>query len=421
MGGIVITGPQHPSSNPTYNPPKPSFVRVENLELHGAYSQRQFTGLAGGKLDYSDLAAGVYVQLGADVTVESCVIHDCDYGIFTQAKDDTLAGATERLTVRSSRVYGNGRPDDYLAHNFYVQSTNPVIEGNYIGQTRAGSQGSSYKSRSSGEIFRFNYVVASARALDFVHSENDDQGILIQPDYGQDFVYGNIIVNDASTPNGAATVPIHFGGDNLGEDNEADQQQSVEGTCAGCVPPGAYRSHLFFFSNLFWSRASSADAGIVSVFEPSLASTKVHAWDNLFSLHGSAYYCWLQYAGTVEILGHNLVEVETGGKVFDSDNDASVALWGAAKGNDTLFAVTLDPGGELFSAAPGFTAPDKLDFHLAAGSPAIGKATGVPASLSKSTPGYAKVIGLGVNQEPLMQANGLAARASAKDLGPEEH
>lgn len=420
-GGIVITGPQFPSSNPTYNPPKPSFVRVENLDLHGATSDAQFTNLAGQKVPYEDLASAVYVQLGADITIQNCLLHDSNYGIFTQAKDDTLAGATERLTVRSCRVWGNGRANDYLTHNFYVQSTNPLIEGNYIGQTRPGSEGSSYKSRSSGEIFRFNYVVASARALDFVHSENDEQGILIQPDYGQAYVYGNIIVNDATTPYGAANVPIHFGGDNLGEDNEAAQQQTVEGSCAGCVPKGTYRSHLFFFSNLFWSSAGESDTGTVSIFEPSLQSTQVFAWDNLFSLHGSAYYSWLQHAGTVNVLGHNLAEVESGGKIFDCQNDAKEALWGGNKPVDTLFAVKLDPAGKLISAAPGFLSPGKLDFHLTPGAAAIGQATGVPASLPSNTPGYAKLSSLPVNQEPLMQTNGMAARASANDLGPEEH
>jgi hypothetical protein len=81
----------------------------------------------------------------------------------------------------------------------------------------------------------------------------------------------------------------------------------------------------------------------------------------------------------------------------------------------------LDANGQLLSAAPGFVSPAAMDFHLAAGSAAIGKATGVPASLPKSTPGYEKLPSLPVNQEPLMQANGMAARGSAKDLGPEEH
>jgi hypothetical protein len=416
MGGIVITGPQSPSSDPTYNPPKPSFLRVENLELQGATSARQFKSLTGASLTYSTLASGVHVQLGTDITVDNCVIHDNDYGVFTQAKDDTLAGATERLTVRNSRVYGNGRTNDYLAHNFYVQSTNPVIEGNYIGQTRQGSQGSSYKSRSSGEIFRFNYVVASARALDFVHAENSNQGVRIQPDYGVAYVYGNIVVNDANTPNGASIVPIHFGGDNLGEDNQATQSKTVEGTCSGCVPPGAYRSHLYFYSNLVWSNAPK---GLVSVFEPALQSTKVHAWDNIFSLHGAAYYSWVQYAGTLELLGRNLAEVQSGAKVYDSTNDAYLALWGVAKGTNTLFVVKRDPNGALINAPAGFVST--TDFDLTTTSAAIGKATGVPASLSTSLPGYAKLASLRVNQEPRMQTNGTAARASAKDLGPEEH
>src|SRR5262249_22974317 len=163
-------------------------------------------------------------------------------------------------------------------------------------QVRQGSPGASYKSRSSGEIFRYNYVVASARALDFVQSEDNDQGISVQPDYGRDYVYGNIIVNDDGAPNGASVMPIHYGGDDLAEDNNGDQSHTIEGNCSGCVRPGAYRSHLFFFDNLFWSDSSNY---IISVFEPSLESTQIYAWNNIFSLGGTAYYSWLQYGGTV--------------------------------------------------------------------------------------------------------------------------
>ena len=417
-GGIVVTAPQFPSSDPTYNGTKPTFIQIENLELHGATQSAKYQSLTGVMTTYDGLASGVYVQLAADLTVANCVIYDCNYAVFTQAKDDTLQGATERFTLRDSRVYGNGVAGNYLTHNLYIQSTNPVIEGNYIGQTRPGSLGSSYKSRSSGEIFRYNYVVASARALDLVHSENDIQGVLLQPDYGLDYVYGNIIVNDSSTPNGAASVPIHYGGDNLGEDNSASQTTTVEGTCSTCVPPGTYRSHLFFFDNLFWS---DAPQGLVNIFEPSLQSTSVYTWNNLYSLNGAAYYAWLQHAGTVYLLGNNLANVVSGGKVYNSENDAYLALWGAAQGTDTLFAVKLDAAGKLLSAAPGFVGPTTYDFLLGAASPAIGQATGVPGSLPSSTPGYALLASLPVDQEPLMAQNGLAPRATAKDLGPEEH
>lgn len=74
--------------------------------------------------------------------------------------------------MRNSRVYGNGVVGSYYEHNFYVQAHMPVIEGNYIGEVRAGSEGSSYKSRSSGEVFRYNYVVSSTRAMDWVYSED---------------------------------------------------------------------------------------------------------------------------------------------------------------------------------------------------------------------------------------------------------
>jgi hypothetical protein len=416
-GGIVITGPQFTSSDPTYNPPPPSFVHVENLELHDANAGGTFTGLTGAQMTYDGLASGVYVQLGTDLLVDNCVIYDCTYGIFTQAKDDTLAGATQRMTIQSNRIYGCGTAGGDLTHNLYIQSTNPVVQGNYFGQTRPMSLGSTYKSRSSGEVFRYNYVVASARALDFVQSENDDMGILIQPDYGQDYVYGNIIVNDMSTPNGAAVVPIHYGGDNLGEDNNATQSMTVEGTCSSCVPPGQYRSHLFFYDNLFWSNAGM---GLVDIFEPSLQSTEVYVWNNIFSLNGAAYYSWLEYAGTVNLLGNNLANVISGGMVYNSDDDSYLALWGASEGTDTLFKVVKDPAGMLLTASPAFVGPTTYNFHLMATSPAIGQGTHVPASLPATTPGYGRLTSLPVNEEPLMETNGLVPRATTADLGPEE-
>lgn len=143
--------------------------------------------------------------------IENNVIYDNGFGLFTMAKDGVLSEACKRLVLRNNRIYGNGVNGSYLEHNVYMQSTNPIVEGNYFGQVRAGSQGSTYKSRSSGEVFRYNYVEASARAIDFVHSEDQAAGIAAQPDYGTDYIYGNIIVNDHNLPNGGAYEPIHYG------------------------------------------------------------------------------------------------------------------------------------------------------------------------------------------------------------------
>jgi hypothetical protein len=421
-GGVVITGSQvNGSSDPVYSSlPPPSFIQVQNLELHGSYQNNQYKNLLGNSVAYDGLASGVYIQNGHDFLIDNCIIYDNNYGIFTQSKDDDLSGAVQNLTVRASRVYGNGVVGNDGIHNFYVQGTNPVIEGNFIGQVRAGALGSSYKSRSSGEIFRFNYVVASARALDFVHSENNDQGVPKQPDYGQDYVYGNIIVDDDSTPNGGCPSPLHYGGDNLGEDNMNAETSTVEGTANG-PPVGAYRSHLFFFNNLVWMNLES---GIASVFALSLKSTNAYAWNNIISLNGTARYTWVLDSGTLNLLGNNLVNVQTA--IYNANPVAQVEYEGGAPANyiDTDYQVNTDASGQLLTASPNFVGPATYNFALAAGSPAIDQGTGTPASLSASTPGYGTLSSLPVNREPLMQTNGMSPRTvdgAAPDLGPEEH
>src|SRR5436190_17554158 len=232
LGGIVIKrGP-----NDDYLTYKPQWIEIRNLETRGASSGATYTTLAGGVVTFG-VAAGIYVHVGRDILIENCVSADNGFGIFMMAKDDLLSQATERVTVRSCRVFGNGVVNSWFDHNFYVQCANPVIEGNFIGQTRPGPLGSSYKSRSSGEIFRYNYVEASARACDWVHSEEQADGIAAQADYGITYSYGNVIVNDFSLPNGGAYAPIHYGGDNQGEQEPG---QPV------FVPTLAYRTLLYF-------------------------------------------------------------------------------------------------------------------------------------------------------------------------------
>ncbi|MBK8476314.1 MAG: right-handed parallel beta-helix repeat-containing protein [Opitutaceae bacterium] len=211
LGGIVVKrGPDD-----DYGSYSPRWIEVRNLELHGATNGNSYTTLAGGTATYSG-SAGVWLQLGDDILLENLVIYDNAFGIFTMAKDGLLSETCRRVTVRGCRVYGNGVVGSYYEHNFYVQCHLPVIEGNYIGRVRAGSEGSSYKSRSSGEIFRYNYVEGSSRAIDWVYSEEQDtDGIVTQPEYGTDFAYGNVIVNDTQASSFASS-PIHYGGDNLG-------------------------------------------------------------------------------------------------------------------------------------------------------------------------------------------------------------
>ncbi|MCC6522922.1 MAG: right-handed parallel beta-helix repeat-containing protein [Polyangiaceae bacterium] len=369
---------------------KPAWIVIANLELTGAAPGNSFVSLTGATTPYIGSPAGIWLQPSADVLLENNVIHDHGFGFFTMAKDATLEAACERITVRSNRVYGNGVVGSYYEHNLYVQSTNPVVEGNYFGLTRAGSLGSTYKSRSSGEIFRYNWVEASARAIDWVYSEDQTPGIATQSDYGVDYAYGNVVVNDCSLGN-CAGAPIHYGGDNLGEQDD---------TTNLFVPTTPYRSHLFFYANTVVNRLDSGDSWRTAVFDLSERATRVDAWDNLFYFAGTSNYSWVQSSGDVALGGTNLA---FGATVADA-SDLALAV---------NYTVTV---GTLLMADPLFVAPGSFDFGLGAGSGAIDQATGVPAGITPDA-GYAQIP---VALAPVQQRNGLVARTlhgAALDLG----
>jgi hypothetical protein len=367
---------------------KPSWIVIKNLELTGAAPGASFVNLKGNTVPYMESPAAIWIQPSADIVLENNVIYDNGFGIFNMSKDGTLQAACERITVRSSRIWGNGVVSSYFEHNLYIQSTNPIIEGNYLGITRAGSEGSTYKSRSSGEIFRYNYVEASARAVDWVHSEDQTPGIATQADYGVDYAYGNIIVNDCSAGNCAAN-PIHYGGDNLGEQ---------ENTSSEFKPAIPYRAHLFFYNNTVVTRMSKSQCWRTAAFDLSLRNTTVEAWNNIFVFEGDSNFSWVEMAGRLRLVGTNL-----------AFGTPTAAIDGALAVN---YKVLME--GTVLTAAPGFLSV--TDFRPGAGSAAIDAATGVPGGVTvDGTCAHVPVM-----MEPSLRTNGLSARVphgSALDLG----
>jgi hypothetical protein len=379
---------------------KPKWIVIKNLEMSGAKTGASFISLSGVSTPYGG-TAGIWLQPSADVVLENNVVYDHDWGIFTMSKDDTFLEACERITIRNSRVYGNGVVGSYTQHNVYIQTTNPIVEGNYFGVLRAGAAGSSYKSRCSGEIFRYNYVEASARAIDWVYAEDSGgekgstaTGIATQPDYGTDYAYGNIIVNDCSLGN-CAENPIHYGGDNCGEqDNVA--------TLFVQSPYVPYRSHLYFFNNTMVSRVTQSDSYRATVFAPSLRDTTIDAWNNVFYFSGDSQFSWVSSAGKINLRGNNLVYGAT-------VNDAS----------DLALPVnyTISKLGTIVSTDPKFVSA--TDFDPGAGSGAIDLGTGVPAGISTGT----LCASLPATMQPPLKTNGLSprpVRGAAIDLGAME-
>jgi hypothetical protein len=282
LGGIVIKrGPGEP-----WEGPKPSHIQIKNLVLRNA--KGSYTSLAGNTVNHG-VTACIYVLVAQDLLVENSVMYGCGFGIFTMAKEGKLAHACERLTLRNSQVYNNGRANSWLEHNAYIQCASPVIEGNYFGKLITNAQGSSFKDRSSNLVFRNNYVISASRALDLVHSEDQDiDGIATLPDYGRDLVEGNTLMVDTSTA-------IHYGGDNYCEQESGSTL---------CVPPVNYRFHLTFRNNtVIYSTSGWRN----SIFDLSLRDTRVDAYNNRFHLGTQATnHHMVEYAGRVNFW-NNLV------------------------------------------------------------------------------------------------------------------
>jgi hypothetical protein len=194
----------------------PAYIQIKNLEVYGA--RGSFTNLSGNTQSYIGATSGIRFQNGDDVLIENCIVKDCGWGVYTQTSGPTTADTINRFTMRKSFLSGNGVVGSTTEHNAYIQCTSPIIEGNYFGPLINGALGSSYKSRASGEIFRYNWVEANARAIDFVEPEDQASGtvgLYDQTDYGVDHVYGNVIAVDDDQMNASNGVyhPFHFGSD----------------------------------------------------------------------------------------------------------------------------------------------------------------------------------------------------------------
>lgn len=314
LAGIIIK--RGPSGQDAYGKYVPRWIIIQGLHLQGARKGATYTSLAGKKEAYGS-AACLWVQQGEDILLRNNIVTDCAFGIFLMAKDELLSETTQRVTIANNRIYDNGVAGSYSEHGLYVQAASPVVEGNFIGRVRANSEGSSYKSRASGEIFRHNYIVCSAFCMDFVQSEEQANGIVRQQNYGTDYVYGNTIVSDGGG--------IHYGGDNMGEQ---ERGQAV------FVPPVPYRKHLLFWNNHLILTTATYRTWL---FKLSAKETVMDAWNNTFIMNftGVGELSWLFIAGQLRLGADNVVK---GHAVVDAQGDsgATVDFYEVTKGNGPI-------------------------------------------------------------------------------------
>ena len=270
---------------------------------------------------------------------------------------------------------------------------------------------SAYKSRSSGEIFRYNWVESHARAIDFVHSEEQANGIAAQPDYKYVHCYGNVILNTSLAGRFAPTA-IHLGGDNGGEDGYDGNGQHFD----KLVSPGSlnttpsqliYREQMYFYNNTFISIGDGSAYSALYTFDLSLAGgnvgvngyvhprTRVDAWNNVFYNDKISSVTWVEACGNVNLHGNNYVSGTIG------DSISSRPDW-----------VSIVKNGTLVTGDAGFTSISAFNFKPTATSVLLDKSS-TPTNLPSTFGNYP------VQFQPRIRSNGMVARTAsgALDLG----
>lgn len=178
-----------------------SYLLLQGLEVRGARPGAFYID-SKGVLEYTNHAAGIFVEAGDHVTIRDCLIHDCGNGLFVTSE-------CSNILIDSCEFRDNGVEGRYYEHNVYTASKGMTFQFNRFGPLRKGCGGNNLKDRSSGLVVRYNWIEGGNRQMDLVDAE--DSAILRNdPAYQNTLVYGNILIE---RPNDGNNQMIHYGGD----------------------------------------------------------------------------------------------------------------------------------------------------------------------------------------------------------------
>jgi hypothetical protein len=328
------------------------YITFQNFVLQSAYqnnSPATYTAADGSTRSYVQGAAGIYIGRGDHLTIQGCEITDCSNGIFGAADGSDVRDISD-IAITNCHVHGNGTPAGFSEHNIYMEGARTTYQGNLITALRATSGGSCLKDRGPGLVVRANWIEGAARLLDIVETQNGILKFLADPAYGKSYVWGNVLKNA-----GEASIPIHYGGDSSGD--------------------WYYRKgYLFFSHNTFVNRMDAADQFRVSWFFVSAPSGVCVATNNVYWVEKATgpgtrpeVDLFIDDTGNVAAtgaFGANLVTI--GWRACR----AGVTFAGKAAGTEAF----ISPADNDF----GFVDASGDDFHLDAGSAAIGAGGRLP-------------------------------------------
>jgi hypothetical protein len=321
-GVIKIGGANVPSSVGA------EYIVIENLEIRSGHPSYTFTDDSGAQQTYSTSASSIFVELGGDIIIRNCRIHDSANGFFVASSDD---GVSYNITVEGNYIFGNGVSGSIFQHNSYTAAYRITFQYNRFGPPRAGAPGVNLKDRSAGLVVRYNWIEGGNRNLDLVDGE-DSSIIRNAPEYRKTFVYGNILIKQ----DGGNNQAVHYGGDS--------------GTTAN------YRKgKLYFYNNTLYS----IRAGTTVAMRLSTNDEHADARNNIFfNTAVATNMAMLAEAGTLTLANN---WAKTGWR----NSHEGGGFTGSVTGGATM----------ITGAAPGFVDAANQDFKLQEGSQAINAGT----------------------------------------------
>lgn len=328
-GVIKIGGSNVPSSTMVSN------IVIENLEIRSGHPSYTFTDDSGAVQSYSTSASSIFVELGENITVRNCRIHDSANGFFVASSD---AAVSRNILVEGNYIFGNGVSGSIFQHNNYTAAYGITFQYNRFGPLRSGAPGVNLKDRSAGLVVRYNWIEGGNRNIDMVDGE-DSTIIRNAPEYRTTFVYGNVLIKQ----DGGNNQSVHYGGDSGATANYR------KGT-------------LYFYNNTLYS----IRAGTTVVMRLSTNDENADARNNIF---------FNTAAGT------SLAMLAEAGTLTLANNWAKTGWRNSHEGSS--FSGSVTGGATMVSgSSPGFVDASLQNFRLAEGSAAVNAGTGLHSAVT---------------------------------------
>lgn len=315
---------------------KPAWIDVVNLHLKDA--------------PY----AGLWAQAD-NVSVKGCILDNNANGVFFQANDQNILEISTNMLIEGSSFIENGTLNGDRHHNIYSQGKNSLIQFNTLNKVKDGSGGVSLKDRSSFTVVRYNRIKTSARAIDLVEPEDTDQVLTVDANWGDAYVYGNLIINDH--PQGS-TAMIHYGYDN--------------------VPTYRREGNLFFANNTVYIDRTGHGLYKVSLFDVNSTVSVVKFSNNILYAKGMNQFNMFRSNNTDNA---GIIELETSWISVNGTNDPTSWQLNDLTGPFSMTGTYINGDG----IEAGFVNVNNENYTLTNTSPSIGIGTDLNSNFGFQT------------------------------------